>query len=308
MAEITRRQDDLEDEAIDLRPYVAAVWRRRLPIAAATVLCGIAAFGISSAMTPAYEARAQLSLRVASDDQATRSTALAEFRATLNNQTLAAQVVRKLRLDQPPFGIPAESFLGRSLTLEPVGATNVTAVVVRLRDPGMAAKAANEFASRGAELPLREVEDNVQILEPQVALLKARLDEVTTELVQAKKANRLEEGVLLVTGRRLSFESYRDNADMAAVETRYDVVRSLYTDLVRRVERLRLERATVEKDIQVIDLAQPPTRPVSPRPLRTAAVATLLALVVSVACVLALQLLVMSRRHASAAMRRQASV
>jgi succinoglycan biosynthesis transport protein ExoP len=189
----SRREQD--DDEIDLTEYARTVWRYRLAIAIATLVCGVAVFVVTSRAQSVYEATAQLVVNQSKmGDQAAVQAMpglVASYRALLDNHSLAARIVKEFGLDKPPHSFTALSFQANALTSDAVRDTNVITIRVRLSDPVLAARVANRYAELAVDLAQRLSRDETavarDIIKTQLDQSAARLTEAEDKLQQFKK-------------------------------------------------------------------------------------------------------------------------
>ena len=75
---------------------------------------------------------------------------------------------------------------------------------------------------------------------------------------------------------------YGKETELARLETEFDLTKKVYTDVATRYEQARLQVVSRTAQLQLLDSALPPDRPVSPRPVRDAAIAVTVGLIVSI--------------------------
>jgi uncharacterized protein involved in exopolysaccharide biosynthesis len=160
------------DDAIDLRRYILVLFRRWKLIAASAILAAVAAFVVSSIMTPTYEASVDLTTAkskievqlgsqiqtiteeelIASGAQAgalfDRKARLEGFAALAMNPGIAEAVLPRFadRLQEIGDGLvdPA-NFLGGHIESEVLAKTDLIRITITLPDPQLAADIANAW-------------------------------------------------------------------------------------------------------------------------------------------------------------------
>jgi uncharacterized protein involved in exopolysaccharide biosynthesis len=188
------------DAEIDIGRYLLALWRQRLLIAGATIVCGVLAFVVSSMSKLTYEATAQLIVSRSTFGETNQppqqAVSITSFRAMLDNQAVAAETVKEFGLDKAPFGLTVSSLLGGIVSSEVVPGTDVITVKVRLPDPALAARVANAFAERAVKLAERLSQEDVGVarstIKSQVDEAAVRLNEARARLETFKKAAQLD--------------------------------------------------------------------------------------------------------------------
>jgi len=167
--------------------YLAVV-RRHWPLLLAGVATGLAAALAVNLLAPKkYEAWATV---LVSDARAlergvARNALVPSVRALLENQTLAARLVREFHLDAPPHELEAEDFLRDALRVEDVKGTDVIRVRVRLRDPVLAARVADRLVAMGLELNRQVTRDESAA---QREALKSELDSARARVLEHERA------------------------------------------------------------------------------------------------------------------------
>jgi uncharacterized protein involved in exopolysaccharide biosynthesis len=275
---------DVYDDEIDLKPYLLALWRYRLAIVVVTLLSGVAAFFISRSNAPTFEARTQLIVtppKVGEDSGA--AVNVATFRALLDNQTLASQVMADMGLGKPPYALTPSRFLGQ-LTIEAVPGTSILAVSARMSDATLAAHVVNQFASRAVEMARRLNEDESvttrDIMRGQLDQARKRFDQAEAALANYKKEAQVDlvrEDVHTLLGQRgalirLLVDIEGEKARLASTEhelAKQERVRTAPTATnvgALLGDAARESRAADEARRQ--DLARPPSRDESKKPER----------------------------------------
>jgi polysaccharide biosynthesis transport protein len=79
---------------------------------------------------------------------------------------------------------------------------------------------------------------------------------------------------------------YEKETQLARLETEFDLAKKVYVDVATRYEQARVQVASRTAQLQILDSALPPDRPISPRPLRDTAIALLVGLLLSIPGVL----------------------
>ena len=409
-AQPRRRYDDDYDDEIDLMQYVLALWRHRIALVVLTLACGLAAFLASWRTPPVYEASAQLVVSQSKVGDLTNqpTVSVATYKAMLDNQSVAAEILTEFGMDKPPYKLTVSSFLGGSVTSEILRDTNVIDVKVRLTDPAMAAKVANRFVERAVELAQRLSQDETvtarDIIKVQVDQSRQRLDQVEARLqafkreaqvdlvkkdvetllgqrgdllkllveIEGEKArlamaeeelakkdridtvrrsidtdpalmeaakelgkdqsvlplqmrnellnpvyqsldqivatsrtrlSGLEKqraelvGVLKLNAPQLAqlTQLYAKEIEQSRLETEYDLAKKVYVDVATRYEQARLQVASRTAQLQLLDRALPPDRPIAPRPLRNTAIALVVGFMLSVVGILIFDYIATSR-------------
>lgn len=230
---------------LDARESVMILWRGRVVVLAGIVVCALLALARAWMTPPRYEARAllrQVSYEgaLACERRVTGEIASAQATASvalLRSQALAARVISDLGL-----AITAEDLLGRRLTVEQT-ATNSPILVVRARwtDPATAARLANRYAEGGVSFYRTIHEDDDRTTQE---CLKARVNEARARLDELRR-QRPERGT------------------PAKVEMLEEELARLYVGSMVQLSRQKV-------DLQIMDPATEPRKPVEPKPGRDA--------------------------------------
>ena len=396
--------------------YVLALWRHRIALVVLTLACGLAAFLASWRTAPVYEASAQLVVSQSKVGELTNqpTVSVATYKAMLDNQSVAAEILAEFGLDKPPYALTVSAFLAGSVTSEIVRDTNVIDVKVRLTDRVLAAKVANRFVERAVELAQRLSQDETvtarDIIKVQVDQSRQRLDQVEARLQAFKREAQLDltkkdvESLLGQRGRLVSLlvdiegekarlakaeeeiarqqrvrtersavdvgdglrqaireqnqqrdpeapllpfrseslnpfinpvyellneqiamsrtrlaslekqraelmgalklnapqlaeltQMYAKEIEQSRLETEYDLAKKVYVDVATRYEQARLQVASRTAQLQVLDRALPPDRPIAPRPLRNTAIALVVGFMLSALGILIFDYIATSR-------------
>jgi succinoglycan biosynthesis transport protein ExoP len=106
----------------------------------------------------------------------------------------------------------------------------------------------------------------------------AGLQKQKSELIDVRKLDRDQQAKLSLL--------YQQEMELSRLQTEYDLSRAVYVDVATRNEQIRLQVAGRSAQLQVMDAALPPGRPVSPRVLRNTAAALVLGFMLMVIGVL----------------------
>jgi uncharacterized protein involved in exopolysaccharide biosynthesis len=120
-----------------------------------------------------------------------------------------------------------------------------------------------------------------EILNEQIAMSRTKLAGLEKEQAQLVGVLRLGAPQMV----QLT-QLYAKETELARLETEFDLARKVYVDVATRYEQARLQVASRTAQLQILDSALPPDRPISPRPLRDTAIALLVGLLLSIPGVL----------------------
>lgn len=130
-------------DEVDMRQYVALLWRHRSKVAIFALLCGVVAALPGYFEPPVYLATARLHVR-SEPDPPTVAELVSRYRALFDDPEVARQVVQEVGLDKPPSNLTPTKF--QAATTVRVAESGNLLVDVRLGDPALAARAATSAA------------------------------------------------------------------------------------------------------------------------------------------------------------------
>jgi len=223
--------------SVTLDREVSLVWlaslarRHATRLALIAVVGALAGWGLASLQPIVYEGRTKL-IVVAPKLGGTRPpTSVASFRELLENRTVAAQVIRDLRLDQAPHRLTPQSFFERAAEVTELRNTTVLTVTVRLTDASLAARVANELAKGAIALSQKVDQHESATLADRLAL----------QLKNAGERVARAESTLLNYRREAQVELLRTDAD-AMLEQREGLPRLLGSIAGERARAAQIER------------------------------------------------------------------
>jgi succinoglycan biosynthesis transport protein ExoP len=178
----------------------------------------------------------------------------------------------KARLSQ------AEALLGNRVRIDTLKRSIDT-------DPAAMESARTTSSQLGSVLPLQLRNEFVnpvyENLDQVIAASRTRLaglEKQKTELIDVRRIDADKQAKLSLL--------YQRETELARLQTEYEVSRTLYLDVCNRYEQTRIQVVGRSSQLQVMDSALPPDRPVSPRVLRNTAIALVLGFVLMVIGVL----------------------
>jgi len=222
----------LEDE-VDLGWYVRAIRRRWSWVLAGAVVGAVAAFAFATSRTVLYEAVTTLMIAHPARTPDAEASPQA-FTAIVENASLAAQVIQELHLDAPPHEFTPQAFLERAVTVEPVGATNVLLLKVRLREPEVAADASRRLAQKAIALTRALSQQEGSTIQEQ---LKGHLETAAARMAAAEQT-------LLAFQQKAQVELLKEDTQ-AMLDERGDLLK-----LVIAIESERARLAAAELEIK----------------------------------------------------------
>jgi succinoglycan biosynthesis transport protein ExoP len=178
-----------------LPEYMMALWRRKWLLFGASLLCGSAAFAVGKMSPAVYEASVKMVVPTprAGDSAPTMTVPMA--RAVVENQSLAAQIVREFHLESGPAPVSPQTFLS-TLVLETPRDSNTLVVRVRLANRELPSKVANRIAELASDLAQRLSQDeaarNHDYIKAQFDQSQARLDATEARLVAFRRKSQIE--------------------------------------------------------------------------------------------------------------------
>jgi uncharacterized protein involved in exopolysaccharide biosynthesis len=232
-------------EEIDLRDYLAMLWRHRFVILAAAILAGGLAFLSRVTAADMYESEVTVAVsRPKVTESSTDVTAVANFVPLIANRNVATQVIKEFSLDQPPYGFSPSYFFGSVVTVEEV--RNSTILILRgsLHDPALLARLLNRVAQLGVEasrvMSRREAEQVRDDIKSQLDESRKAMQDADDLLRKARNTNQVEllkkdvDAQLLERSGllKLQIDLERERAELAKAEQ--ELARHQKTDVVLR--------------------------------------------------------------------------
>jgi uncharacterized protein involved in exopolysaccharide biosynthesis len=256
--ELSSRASRLRVES-SLADYLHAFWRLRWVLVLGPAVAGIAAYLVALTFEPRFEAIATLLVSPSkTGEQVAPDADVRNFRAFLENQSLAVEIVRQFKLDAPPYQLTPQRFLDRHVTVEQVRGSDLISLSVEMYDPQLAAHVANAMAERAVAFS-RSLEQSEAVVARDV--IKSQLDASRDRLSQARDA----------------LEAYQRTAQVDLLGKKMDVLMDQQADLQQLVVDIQGERAYLqqaERDLAAQDrvrgvqrsvqVTAPPPRPAPP--------------------------------------------
>ncbi len=258
---------------MELRDYLRVIQSRKWIIILATVVTLVTAVAVSLASPKIYEAEANLLISESASNSGLLDTALSGFSMQpergLQTQVRMMQMrpafertIRRLDLRMHPADLIAKT------EIRAEGQTNVITVIVRDEDPRRAARIANTLAQEYA-LWVRDFSRNrIRAAADEV---EAQLETVRDELIDSGKA----------AGKNPS------DSDRMALQ----IAGQDYAGLSEQLRQLTIREQMEVGPVQVVNSAAVPSDPVSPKPLRNAALALVVGLTFGLAGAFVLEVL-----------------
>jgi uncharacterized protein involved in exopolysaccharide biosynthesis len=174
------------DDDLDLSWYAGAFRRRWKLLVAGALAGGGIALAVSTTRPLLYEGVSALLVVPPSKPASTSTPAVspATFRAILENEAMAADVVEETRLNQPPHNLTAQLFVERALVVEDEPGTNIVRVRVRLKEPKIAAEASRLVAAKAIALTRRLTDQEGSTVQE---LLRKHLTDAAERMAAAER-------------------------------------------------------------------------------------------------------------------------
>jgi polysaccharide biosynthesis transport protein len=214
-----------------LAHYLDALWRFRWLLVGGSVLAAVVTYVIALTLTPRFEATAVLMVTASkTGEQVASGLDVRNFRAFVQNQTLASEIIKEFALNTTP-----QRFLDDQVNVQDVRGTNLLTVGVTVSSADLAARIANAMANRAVALS-RSVEQSESVVARDV--IKGQLDAARDRLTQSRAA----------------LETYQRQAQVELLEKRINVLTDQQADIQNLTVDLEGQRAYLRQAEQ--DLTQ----------------------------------------------------
>jgi uncharacterized protein involved in exopolysaccharide biosynthesis len=208
-----------------IREYLAAVRSAMWWLIAGVAVAGMGALAVSWLMVPQYEAVATLLASQSKvGEQPVPTVDTRSFRAFMENQSLAAEIVHRFQLNVLPEELTPESFLRRSLSVGEIRGSGLLEVRVALSNPQLAASVANAVADRAVQLARTLNQEEAVVARDSI---KTQLDSARTRLTDARAA----------------YEAYQREAQVDLLQKEIDVLVDQQGRLKELLVEIAAERA-----------------------------------------------------------------
>jgi succinoglycan biosynthesis transport protein ExoP len=209
----------------------------------------------------------------------TTEQALLEFkqRAQLDLVKKDVDSSLKIREELLPLRISVEAERAKLATAEATLAKTAPLITTRRaidRDAAImeAARASGgtgggDKSVLGLQLLDQDLNPAYSAIEKEVALTRTKLRGLEQELFQAVNTY----GIAAKTNNQLQ-QMYRDQITLKSLESEYDLLLKIYSDLSSRYEVARIQVASQSAELQLVDPALVPERPIAPRKAMNTAV------------------------------------
>ena len=242
---------------MELRQYVAVIWRWLWLIVLGIVLAAGTAYVVSDNMVPIYRASATLLINQARSPAGTTdytslitSERLAKtYAELLTKRPVLEEVASDLGLD---MDVEDEKGFPAAIEVQPVRDTQLLVVSVESDDPALAADIANL-------LPQVFIQQNETVQLSRFASSKDNLAKQLTAIEADIKAT--QEAIDRLQGS----ESGNDKAELGRLQSTLVQYQNSYTSLLRSFEEIRLAEAQAVDNVVVVEPAEVSRFPVRPR-------------------------------------------
>jgi capsular exopolysaccharide synthesis family protein len=260
---------------LELRHYLAVVQRRKLTILLAVVAMVGSTLAVSLLQTPVYQATSQVVFKPSSSEQIfAPQSYVAPARVATEIEVMKSRSVRD--------AVSAALGAVPTVQISAVAETNVVAITAESTEPAEAARIANVYAETFTETRRAQQVDDLLDAGRQV---QAKIDELDRELAELERPlaeldAQIVATVPLVDRQRLQEQRRILQQDIAIQR---QTLQSQRADFADQRDRLELStNLTQTGGAQVVSVAEEPTTPVRPKPLRNAALALVAGLVLGV--------------------------
>lgn len=270
----------IEDDELDLRAYLGVIRHRWKVIVAVVVVAVALALALSLRQDPMYRAEAELLIR-----QSDSATIIGDS-PVINANDAARRLNNEVRLFESGAvrDAVAESYDG-PLDVDDVDASvasdtsDVVTASVTAADPEEAARLVNHYAERFIEVRRQRQTDELLAVGEEI---QSKIDDLDARIAEIRQPLTTLEGQAAAnpTNDDLA-DQLADLADQLAPQLA--PLESQRTFYVSQIEDLELSaNISQSSGAQVLTAAEAPDSPVSPKPVRDAAIAVVLGLVLGV--------------------------
>jgi len=187
------------DDDTGLREYLLVLLRYWWLLLGVSILFGVVTYSTGRLSPKLYEATVKLVVsapKTVQVGEVVPAISLGTFRAMIDNQAIAAQVVKEFRLDAEPLRLTPQGFLGSALSIETPRDTNVVILRVRLANRDLPAQVANRLAALATDLASRLSQDETVLtrdsIKAQVDLSRARMEAAEARLANFRQKAQVE--------------------------------------------------------------------------------------------------------------------
>jgi uncharacterized protein involved in exopolysaccharide biosynthesis len=196
---------EIQEEEIDLREYINVLLKRKGIIILIFLIAVITAALVSYFyLKPVYQAstilmiskpKYQVELEPKIQTQFTPEVSFATYESLIKDREIEEEVIKKLNLDQPPYGFTPDSLQGM-ITIESLKNTNLIKMNLQAGEPKLAKDIANVWAALFVEknkaLNLQESKEAQGFIEEQLKISNQNLSTIEEEIREFNETNKIE--------------------------------------------------------------------------------------------------------------------
>lgn len=195
---------EIQEEEIDLREYINVLLKRKGVIILIFLIAVITAALVSYFyLKPVYQAstilmiskpKYQVELEPKIQTQFTPEVSLATYESLIKDREIEEEVIKKLNLDQPPYGFTPDSLQGM-ITIESLKNTNLIKMSLQAGEPKLAKDIANVWAElfieKNKDLNLQESKEAQGFIEEQLKISNQNLSTIEEEIREFNETNNI---------------------------------------------------------------------------------------------------------------------
>jgi len=196
---------EIQEEEIDLREYINVLLKRKGIIILIFLIAVITAALVSYFyLKPVYQAstilmiskpKYQVELEPKIQTQFTPEVSLATYESLIKDRKIEEEVIKKLNLDQPPYGLTPDNLQGM-ITIESLKNTNLIKMNLQAGEPKLAKDIANVWAAlfveKNKDLNLQESKEAQGFIEEQLKISNQNLSKIEEETREFNETNKIE--------------------------------------------------------------------------------------------------------------------
>lgn len=277
------------------------VRRRAWSIAAWTIVIAVAAGVISYLRTPQYEATAQVLLRPNDPNEALNPVAQAgSYLDPVRNANAQAAVIRSLPVargaSQIVNGRPGPESMIRRIRVDTSGTSNVVGIVARDTDPARAQAVANAFAEAylqnrravavsALQAAVDDLTTRLSALQEQIGQLDSRIARTSATSGGSTTINSPQGPTPTtspVTSPKLGVDPGAPATSDEALKAARYAAAVQYQELFSKQQELKVDISLKRGEAELVSGAELPRVPVSPKPVRDAALGAIIGVMFAV--------------------------
>jgi len=196
---------EIQEEEIDLREYINVLLKRKGVIILIFLIAVITAALVSYFyLKPVYQAstilmiskpKYQVELEPKIQTQFTPEFSLATYESLIKDREIEKEVIKKLNLDQPPYGFTPDSLQGM-ITIESLKNTNLIKMSLQTGEPKLAKDIVNVWAAlfveKNKDLNLQESKEAQGFIEEQLKISNQNLSKIEEEIREFNETNKID--------------------------------------------------------------------------------------------------------------------